>query len=110
MLRSDLGCDALQTILAHETLHPTYRSQTPRVVSDCIRCTGRRGKWVGMLQDFSFKIVHRPGLKHMNVDALSMNLVGSATDDEDFGAEIQDIAGAQVDVPEGGEELLYALT
>ncbi len=71
---------------------------------------GRRGRWVGMLQDFSFKIVHRPGLKHMNVDALSMNLVGSVTDDEDFGAEIQDIAGAQVDVPKGGEELLCALT
>ncbi len=32
---------------------------------------GRRGRWVGMLQDFSFKIVHRPGLKHTNVDALS---------------------------------------
>jgi len=46
----------------------------------------------------------------MNVDALSMNLVGSATDDEDFSAKIQDIAGAQVDVPKGGEELLCALT
>jgi len=46
----------------------------------------------------------------MNVDALSRNPVGSAVDDEDFGAEIQDIAGAQVDVPEGGGEFLYALT
>ncbi len=63
-----------------------------------------------MLQDFSFKIVHRPRLRHMNVDALSRNPVGSAVDDEDFGAEIQDIAGAQVDVPEGGGELFCALT
>ncbi len=39
---------------------------------------GRRGRWVGMLQDFSFKIVHRPGLRHTNVDALSRNPVGSA--------------------------------
>jgi len=69
----------------------------------------RRGRWVGMLQDFSFQIVHRPGLRHMNVDALSRNPVGSVADDEDFGAEIQDIAGAQVDVPEGGGELLCAL-
>ena len=26
-----------------------------------------------MLQDFNFKIIHRPGLKHANVDALSRN-------------------------------------
>jgi len=34
---------------------------------------GRRGRWVGMLQDFNFKIVHQPGLRHTNVDALSRN-------------------------------------
>jgi hypothetical protein len=45
-----------------------------------------------MLQDFSFKIIHRPGLKHMNVDALSRNPVGPATNDNDFSEEIQDIA------------------
>jgi hypothetical protein len=58
----------------------------------------------GMLQDFSFKIVHRPRLRHTNVDALSKNPVGSAADDDDFGEEIQDIAGAQADAPrqEGG--------
>jgi hypothetical protein len=57
-----------------------------------------------MLQDFNFKIVHRPGLRHMNVDALSRNSVGTAADDDDFGEEIQDIADTQVDVPrkEGG--------
>jgi hypothetical protein len=38
------------------------------------------------------------------VDALSRNPVGSATDDDDFGEEIQDIADTQVDVhrKEGG--------
>ncbi len=49
---------------------------------------GRRGRWVSMLQDFSFKIVHRPGLRHMNADALSRNPVGLAVEDEDFGEEI----------------------
>ncbi len=49
---------------------------------------GMRGRWVDMLQDFSFKIIHRPRLRHMNVDALSRNLVGSATDDDDFSEEI----------------------
>jgi len=53
---------------------------------------GRRGRWVGMLQDFSFKIVHRPELKHMNVDALSRNPVGSTADDDGFGEELQDVA------------------
>jgi urease accessory protein UreE len=32
---------------------------------------GRRGRWIDILQDFSFKILHRPGFKHTNVDALS---------------------------------------
>jgi len=32
---------------------------------------GRRGRWIDMLQDFSFKIVHQPGMRHANVDALS---------------------------------------
>jgi hypothetical protein len=44
-----------------------------------------------MLQDFGFKILHKPGLKHTNVDALIRNLVGPATDDDDFNEEIQDI-------------------
>ncbi len=67
---------------------------------------GKRGRWVSMLQDFSFKIVHRPGLRHTNVDALSKNPVGSATDDDDFGAEIQDIAGIPADEPKENGELL----
>ncbi len=67
---------------------------------------GRRGRWVGMLQDFSFKIIHRPGLRHTNVDALSRNPVGSAIDNDDFGEEVQDIAGTQVDVPGEEKELL----
>ncbi len=51
---------------------------------------GRRGRWIDMLQDFSFKILHRPGLKHGNVDALSRNLVGQAADDDDFSEQIRD--------------------
>jgi hypothetical protein len=44
-----------------------------------------------MLQDFNFKILHRPGMKHINVDALSQNPVGAVVDDDDFSREIQDI-------------------
>ncbi len=32
---------------------------------------GWRGRWIDMLQDFNFKIVHRPKLRHSNVEALS---------------------------------------
>jgi hypothetical protein len=49
---------------------------------------GRRGRWIDMLQDFSFKIVHRPGLRHGNADALSRNSVGEVVDDDDFSSEI----------------------
>jgi hypothetical protein len=52
---------------------------------------GRRGRWIDMLQDFSFKILHRPDMKDANVDALSRNPVGEAVDDDDFSEEIQDI-------------------
>ncbi len=58
---------------------------------------GRRGRWIDMLQDYSFKIMHRPGMKHTNVDALSRNLVGKAVDDDDFSDEIQDIGTKQDD-------------
>jgi hypothetical protein len=49
---------------------------------------GRRGRWLSMLQDFNFKIVHITAAKHANVDALSRNPVGSHHEDEDFGVEI----------------------
>jgi len=63
---------------------------------------GRRGRWIDMLQDFSSKIVHRPGLRHTNANALSRNLVGPATDDDDFSEKIQDIGNIQIDTH--GEE------
>jgi len=68
---------------------------------------GRRGRWIDMLQDFNFKIVHRPGLRHTNVNALSRNPIGPAMDDDDFCEEIQDIGNAQTDTPMEGGELLF---
>jgi len=37
-----------------------------------------------MLQDFHFKIVHRFGNKHSNVDVLSRNHVFVSDEEEDF--------------------------
>jgi hypothetical protein len=54
------------------------------IVSDA---NGRKGRWINMLQDFNFKILHRPRLKHANVDALHRNPMGPATDDDDFNEE-----------------------
>ncbi len=61
---------------------------------------GRRGRWIGLLQDYNFKIVHRPGIRHANADALSRNPVGKAMDDEDFQHEIQDAPHTQPEVAE----------
>jgi hypothetical protein len=44
---------------------------------------GRKGKWISMLQDFDFKIMHRLKSKHMNVDVLNCNLMGDSNEDED---------------------------
>jgi len=70
----------------------------------------RRGRWVDMLQDFSFNIIHRPGLRHTNVDVLSRNPVGPAMDDDDFSEEIQDIGNPLTDTPRGEEEALFVQT
>ncbi len=56
---------------------------------------GKRGKWISMPQDFNFKIVHRTGIRHANVDVLNHNLVDSHDEDDDFGMEIQE-KGANV--------------
>ncbi len=77
------------------------------IVSDA---HGRRGRWVDMLQDFSFKIIHRPGFRHTNVDALSRNPVRPATDDDDFSEEIQDIGNSLTDTPKGEGEALFVQT
>ncbi len=71
---------------------------------------GMRGRWIDMLQDFSFKIIHRLGLRHMNVDALSRNPIGLAMDDDDFCEEIQDIENAQTDTPMEEGELHFVRT
>jgi hypothetical protein len=67
---------------------------------------GRRGRWIDLLQDYIFKIVHRPGMRHLNADALSRNPVGKAMDDEDFQQEIQDDPHTQPEVAETIEKVL----
>lgn len=52
-----------------------------------------------MLQNFHFKIVHRAGAKHSNVDALDKNLMRRYEVDEDFGIEIQDLSGTNQEIP-----------
>ncbi len=52
---------------------------------------GLKGRWITMLQDFNFKIIHWLRSKHSNVDALNRNLVSNAEFHEDFFKEIQDI-------------------
>ncbi len=43
-----------------------------------------------MLQVFQFKIIHRIRSRHLNVDALSRNLVNFPKDDEDFGSDVME--------------------
>jgi len=71
---------------------------------------GRKGRWVDMLQDFSFKIIHQPRLRHTSIDVLSRNPVGPTADDDDFNEEIQDIASTRIDASRGDEEFLCVRT
>jgi hypothetical protein len=68
---------------------------------------GRRGRWIDMLQDFSFKILHRPRMRHGNADALSRNPVGQATDDDDFSEEVQDVGTMPEDPTEATESMFF---
>jgi hypothetical protein len=55
---------------------------------------GRKGKWINILHDFNFKIVHHPSFKHTNANVLNKNLV-DGVDDDDFQKEIQDYGWMQ---------------
>jgi len=52
-------------------------------------------RWIDMLQNFNFNIVHKPSLRHSNVDTLSGNLVGEVMDDDNFSEEIQGLKTIQ---------------
>ncbi len=54
--------------------------------------------------------MHRPGLRHTNVDALSRNPVGLAVEDDDFCEEVQDVGSAQTDTQLEDERLLVVRT
>jgi hypothetical protein len=68
---------------------------------------GRRGRWIDMLHDFSFKILRQPRLKHINVDALSKNPVGQATNDDDLSEKIQDIGTMQTYSSETADKIFF---
>jgi hypothetical protein len=50
----------------------------------------KRRKWINMVHDFNFKIMHRARSKRTNVNALSKILVGYVNEDGNFEKEIQD--------------------
>jgi hypothetical protein len=54
--------------------------------------------------------VHRPRFKHTNVDALSKNLMGPATDDDDFNEKIQDIGSIRTYTHGAEDEILSIQT
>ncbi len=50
----------------------------------------RRGRWIITIQHFSFKIVHKVGSKHTNVDAISQNPMDITNEQEDLTEKIED--------------------
>ena len=57
---------------------------------------GRLTRWALALQPYLFEVQHRPGVRHQNVDGLSRQSWGRATDEPDalsLGEEGSDVAG-----------------
>ncbi len=71
MLCIDLGYLTLQAILAQDSFHVEKNHKPLEWLATVSDANGRRGKWIDLLQDYNFKIVHRPRARHANVDALS---------------------------------------
>jgi len=71
---------------------------------------GRKGRWIDMLQDFNFKILHRLGLKHTNANAFGKNPIGHAMNDDDFSEEIQGIGSPSTDTSKRKGETLFVRT
>jgi hypothetical protein len=97
MLSTNIKHHAFQAILAYNQFNLRTDHKPLEWLATVSNAHGRKGRWIDMLQYFSFKIVHQPGLRHMNVDALSRNLTRPAMDDDDFNEKIQDIGNIQTD-------------
>jgi hypothetical protein len=82
-----MGHYAFQAVSAHHFTLRTDHKLLERLAT-MLDAHGKKGRWIDMLPDFNFKILHRPGLKHTNVDALSKNPAGQARNDDDFSEEI----------------------
>jgi hypothetical protein len=70
MLCTNLGCHAFPTVFTIDFLLVEDTNHKPlEWLTTMSNANGRWGKSISMLQDFHFKIVHRLGSKHSNVDA-----------------------------------------
>ncbi len=91
MLYTNLGCHAFPTIFTIDFLLIEDTNHKPlEWLTMVFDANERRGKWISILEDFHFKIVHRLGSKHSNVDALNRNHVFVSDEEEDFQAYILD--------------------
>ncbi len=58
------------------------------IVSDAY---GQKGRWINTLHDFSFKIIHKTGYRHTNVDALNQNSMDVVDKWQDLGFIMQQL-------------------
>jgi len=65
---------ALSPVLAWARIHCSYRprrSHLATAIQKSRNPEGQLARWLEKLQEFQFSILHRPGKRHMNADALS---------------------------------------
>jgi hypothetical protein len=106
----DLRHYALQTIPTLELFYFKNNHKPLEWLAAMSDAQGRKGRWMDMLQDFNFKILHQLKLKHTNVDALSKNPMGVAIDDDNFNEEIQDIGSVQANTHEVDDQIFFIQT
>jgi hypothetical protein len=65
-------------------MRPLFNHKPLEWLTTIFDVNDKKGRWIFMVKDFHFKIFHRLGNKHANVDALSKNPIFILDEEKGF--------------------------
>jgi hypothetical protein len=76
-----MGRHTFQALFLWHQFHFVYQPPAYQVVDDQRQLTSKLARWALILQEYEFKVIHRPGITHQNADTMSRR---PFTTSEDF--------------------------